>query len=44
MIAQFAAPVGATAFVGPVMVAVKVIVAPSTTGDEDAVITTEGVY
>ena len=44
VIAQPAAPVGATAFVGPVTVAVKVSVAPSTTGDAEAVTTTEGVY
>ena len=44
VIAQPAVPVGATAFVGPVTVAVKVSVAPSTTGEADAVTTTEGVY
>ena len=37
-------PVGATAFVGPVMVAVKVIVAPRITGEDEAVTTTDGVY
>jgi len=42
--AQFAIPVGESACVGPVAVAVKIIVEPSVTGDEEAVTTTPGVY
>ena len=44
VIAQPAVPVGETALVGPVTVAVNVSVAPKITGDAEAVTTTDGEY